>query len=57
MARHHSHSHTEEPKAGVVNSLEIQQATKATHILNQQKALSDQLVKVLEVRVGTVRTN
>jgi hypothetical protein len=40
-ARHHSHSHTGEPRTGIVSRLEAQQGTTATHRLESQgQALS-----------------
>ena len=39
--RHHSHSHTGEPRTGIVSRLETQQGNTATHILERQgQALS-----------------
>ena len=41
IARHHSHSPTEEPRTGIFNRLETQQGTMATHFLESQgQALS-----------------
>ena len=40
-ARHNSHSLTGEPREGIVSRFDIQQATAATHFLeNQEEALS-----------------
>ena len=35
-ARHHSYSHTGEPRTGMISRLELQQGTTATHPLESQ---------------------
>ena len=45
-ARHHSHSHPEEPRTSMINRLELQQCTTATHMLWSQDSR-------LEMQQGT----
>ena len=41
VARHHSHSQSEESKTGIISKLQLQQGTTATHQLESQgQALS-----------------
>ena len=36
VARHSSHSHSEEPRTGMISRLKLQQGTTATHLLENQ---------------------
>ena len=40
MASQHSHSHTEEPRTGIISGHKIQQATAATHNLENPEEAS-----------------